>query len=95
MSTDLTSLTLAAARDGLRAKQSMFLTMLLGGIDSLGRPDVRRAHTEPRKQGLTDAHVTSFFTHFRAALEDIGTAPRIMDRVMEKLEASRGEVLNQ
>jgi len=58
--------------DHLRARQSMFITMLLGGrIVYTGR-DIRPAHTEPREKGLNDSHFDTILKYFRASLEEVG-----------------------
>jgi len=81
--------------NGLRAKQVMFLSMLLGNTESFGRPDIRAAHTASRHEGLTDAHVDAFFGHFRSTLEDIGVQPEIVEQIMHELESTRREVLDR
>ena len=42
--------------DGLRARQSMFLTMLLGGARTYGGREIREVHAGARALGLNDSH---------------------------------------
>lgn len=91
----LTPFFAAANMDGLRAKQVMFLSMLLGGAQGFARPDIHGAHDKSRKEGLTDAHFDAFVAHFRATLEEIGVESEIVEKVMQDLEATRREVLGR
>lgn len=85
----------AANMDGLRAKQVMFLSMLLGGGKGFARPELHGAHAKSRTEGLADAHFDAFVAHFRATLEDIGVAHEIVEKVMQDLESTRTEVLGR
>ena len=85
----------ATNMDGLRAKQVMFLSMLLSGEKGMGRPDIDAAHGPSRHAGLTDAHFDAFVGHFRATLETIGVQPDIIDKIMQELETTRSEVLGR
>jgi hemoglobin len=79
----------------LRARQSMFLSMLLGGrIDYTGK-DITVAHAGVREQGLNDAHFDTFLNHFRAALEEVGVKADKVEKVMKLLESKHNAVLNR
>jgi truncated hemoglobin YjbI len=79
----------------LRARQSMFVSMLLGGkIVYTGR-DIGDAHAGSRIKGLTDAHFDKFLQHFREALEEVGVQPDKLQKVMGLLEGTRNTVLNR
>jgi hemoglobin len=80
--------------DHLRARQSMFLSMLVGGKMLYTGRDIRTAHSRPREIGLTDVHFDTFLYHFRAALEEVGVQPDKLDKVMTLLEGTRDAVLN-
>jgi len=81
--------------DHLRARQSMFLTMLLGGqIVYTGR-DIRTAHARPQEQGLDDSHFDTILKHFRKALEEVGVQANNVDKVMMRLEETRDAVLGR
>lgn len=84
-----------ANMDGLRVKQVMFLSMLLGGGKGFVRPDIHGAHVKSRAEGLTDAHFDAFVGHFRATLEEIGVEAEIVAKVMQDLESTRNEVLGR
>ncbi len=78
----------------LLARQSMFITMLLGGKMVYTGRDIRAAHTLPRGIGLNDSHFDTILKHFRAALEEVGVQPHKIQEVMVLLEGTRNAVLN-
>jgi len=77
----------------LRSRQSMFISMLLGGGMYSGK-DIRDAHASSRNDGLNDGHFDSFLNHFRAALEDVGVKPENAEKIMQLLERKRRAVLD-
>ena len=79
----------------LRARQSMFISMLLGGRVVYTGKEISAAHAHARAQGLTDKHFDAFLKHFRAALDEVGVKPDKAAKVMKLLEAKRGTVLNR
>jgi len=79
----------------LRAGQSMFISMLLGGRMVYTGKEIGAAHASARAKGLTEEHFDTFLRHFRAALDEVGVAPDKAEKVMELLEAKRGDVLNR
>jgi hemoglobin len=79
----------------LRARQSMFISMLLGGRVVYTGKEITAAHAQAREQGLNDTHFDAFLKHFRAALEEVGVVADKTEKVMELLESRRGEVLNR
>ena len=81
----------------LLARQSMFISMLLGGrvVYIYTRKDITAAHAQPREQGLNDTHFDAFLKHFRAALEEVGVKADKAEKVMKLLEGKRGAVLNR
>jgi hemoglobin len=78
----------------LRARQSMFVSMLLGGRAVYTGKEIGAAHADARTEGLTDQHFDAFLNHFRAALDEVGVKPEKVDEVMKLLEAQRSTVLN-
>jgi hemoglobin len=79
----------------LRAGQSMFLSMLLGGRVVYTGKEIGAAHAQARANGLTEENFDAFLKHFRAALNEAGVAPDKAEKVMKSLEAKRGAVLNR
>ena len=77
----------------LRSRQSMFVSMLLGGRVVYTGKHVHAAHEKPRKMGMTETHFNTFLTYFRESLEEVGVRPERLDHIMELLRASRDEVL--
>ena len=78
----------------LRARQSMFLSMLLGGRVVYTGKDIHGAHAEARNHGLNDAHFDTFLQHFRSALEEVGVKSEKAEKVIKLLEGKRSAVLN-
>ncbi len=78
----------------LRSRQSMFISMLLGGRVVYTGKDIHDAHARARNHGLSDAHFDAFLKHFRAALEEVGVAKEKAEKVMKLLESRRATVLN-
>jgi hemoglobin len=78
----------------LRARQSMFISMLLGGrIVYTGR-DIHAAHAQAREQGLNDGHFDKFLGHFREALNEVGVEADKVGKVTRLLETRRNAVLS-
>jgi truncated hemoglobin YjbI len=78
----------------LRARQSMFISMLLGGRIVYTGKEITTAHAGAREQGLNDAHFNMFLKHFRDALEEVGVKADKAEKVMTLLESKRNAVLN-
>ena len=77
------------------ARQSMFISMLLGGRVVYTGKEIGASHARAREQGLNDGHFDKFLVHFRAALAEVGVKPDRAEKVMKLLEAKRGLVLNR
>src|SRR5438445_13008878 len=78
----------------LPARQSLFISMLLGGRIVYTGKDIHAAHAHAREQGLNDGHFDRFLTHFREALNDVGVDTDKVEKVTKLLEARRNAVLN-
>ena len=78
----------------LRARQRMFISMLLGGRIVYTGKDIAAAHARARKQGLNDGHFDAFLRHFREALKEVGVEADKAEKVIKLLESRRGAVLN-
>ena len=78
----------------LRSRQSMFISMLLGGRVVYTGKDIHEAHAYARNHGLKDTHFDAFLKHFRAALEEVGVKAEKAEKVIKLLESRRGAVLN-
>lgn len=79
----------------LRTRQSMFVTMLLGGEFVYTGRDIREAHARPRLMGMTDPHFETLLRHFRAALEELGVPPDKVEQVMMRVQGTRKDVLDR
>jgi hemoglobin len=78
----------------LRSRQSMFISMLLGGRVVYTGKDIHAAHAHAREQGLSDGHFDMFLRHFREALNEVGVEVDKVEKVTKLLEGKRGDVLN-
>ena len=78
----------------LRARQSMFISMLLGGRVVYTGKDIHAAHAHARVQGLNDGHFDRFVGHFREALMEVGVEADKVEKVAKLLDARRNDVLN-
>ncbi len=78
----------------LRARQSMFISMLLGGRIVYTGKDIHEAHAHSREQGLNDGHFDRFVGHFREALNEVGVEAHKVEKVTRLLETRRNAVLN-
>lgn len=79
--------------DHLRSRQSMFVSLLLGGKVVYTGKDIHAAHEQPRKMGMNKSHFDTFLKYFRESLEEVGILPDRLDSVIKLLEASRDDVL--
>jgi hemoglobin len=78
----------------LRARQSMFISMLLGGRIVYTGKDIAAAHRQARAKGLNDGHYDRFLEHFRRALREVGVQADKIDTVTKLLESKRRIILN-
>ncbi len=85
----------SADMEHLRSRQSMFISMLLGGRIVYTGKDIAAAHARARELGLNDTHFDTFLKHFRAALEEVGVKADKAEKVMKLLESRRGTVLDR
>jgi hemoglobin len=85
----------AASMDGLRSKQAMFLTMLLGGTRSFSGMDLNHAHARSREQGLTDADFDALLKLFAESLNEIHVEQEYTDEILRLLETTRGRVMGR
>ena len=81
--------------DGLRAKQVMFLVMLLGRTRTFFGRDLTTAHAGARAQGLTDGHFDALVGHFEAALRELGVDEDFTREIIARIEATRDAVLGR
>jgi hemoglobin len=79
----------------LRARQSMFVSMLAGGRVVYSGKDIKAAHAGPRSQGLTDAQFDTILAHFRDSLLEVGVDAANAQKIMVLLEGMRSAVLNK
>lgn len=79
----------------LHARQSMFVSMLLGGRVVYTGKEINAAHAKARMKGLNDSHFDTFLKHFRDALTEVGVKPDKLEKVMQLLETKRSAVLHR
>jgi len=78
----------------LCARQSMFVSMILGGRIVYSGQDIAAVHAHAREQGLNDGHFDRFLKHFREALKEVGVEADKVENVIKLLESRRSVVLN-
>jgi hemoglobin len=78
----------------VRARQSMFISMLLGGRVVYTGKDIAAVHVHARERRLNDGHFDSFLAHFREALKEVGVQASKVEKVVNLLESKRSSVLN-
>jgi hemoglobin len=78
----------------LLARQSMFVSMIVGGQVVYTGRDIHAAHAHAREQGLNDGHFDRFLRHFREALTEQGVEADKVEKVLKLLEGKRSAVLN-
>jgi len=76
-----------ARHTGVSQRQSMFISMLLGGRVVYTGKDISASHAQSREEGVNDTHFDAFLKHFRAALEEVGVKADKRERVMKHLES--------
>ncbi len=80
---------------GLHARQSMFVSMLVGGQKVYTGKNLSLAHAGSRMKGMTDVHFDTMLDHFRAALTEIQVPPQRVAEIMTLLEGTRDAVLSR
>lgn len=81
--------------ENLRARQAMFLTMLLGGAQRFTGRDLATAHAGARLKGMDDASFDALMKLFRESLEEINVESAYIDEVLTLLESTRNDVLGR
>ncbi len=84
-----------ADMQALRAKQVMFINMLMGSSRTYGGGNLAAAHAGAREQGLNDEHFDALLGHFEAAFNELGVAEDYTREMMGLLETSRSAVLGR
>ena len=78
---------------GLYARQSMFVSMLVGGQKVYSGKNLTLAHAGARLKGMSDVHFDTMLDHFRAALAEVQVAPNRVAEIITLLEGTRDAVL--
>ena len=79
----------------LRARQAMFVSMLVGGSRSFNGRDLTTAHAGARAQGLNDAHFDALLEHFAESLQQLDVAEDYTREILALLEGTRNAVLGR
>jgi hemoglobin len=74
---------------------SSFLTNVLGGPSLYTGKNMRRAHAESVKNGLSDEHVNAMMECVSATLHELKVKPDIISEVISTVEKYRDDVLNR
>jgi hemoglobin len=81
--------------EGLRAKQVMFLIMLVGRTRTFSGQDLNAAHAGARAQGLTDEHFDALLGHFEAAMRELEVSDDYTREIIGRIEKTRDAVLGR
>ena len=81
--------------ENMRARQAMFLTMLLGGSRTFSGRDLATAHAGARQKGLDDESFDALLKLFHESLQETGVAPDYTSEIMQLLENTRDQVLGR
>lgn len=77
------------------AKQTGFLTMVLGGPNRYTGRDMRTSHKPLVARGLADEHVDVVIEHLGATLLELGATPAQVAEVARIAESVRDDVLDR
>ncbi len=72
-----------------------FLTNILGGPSLYTGNNMRRAHTDSVKDGLSDEHVNAMMECVSATLRELKIETDIISEVISTIEKYRDDVLNR
>ena len=81
--------------ENLRARQAMFLSMLLGGEQQFTGRDLKAAHADSRRQGMDDDSFDALMRIFRESLEEVQVEPAYIEEILTLLESKRDAVLGR
>ncbi len=81
--------------ENLKARQAMFLTMLLGGTRSFSGMDLNQAHAKPRAEGMADDDFDALLRVFDAALREVRVEHAYIHEVLSLLESTRDRVMGR
>jgi len=85
----------AVDMDRQRAKQTAFLTMVLGGPNNYTGKDMRSAHAHLVTRGLNDLHVDVVIEHLGATLKELGANEQQIADVAALANSVRNDVLGR
>jgi hemoglobin len=81
--------------ESLKAKQVMFLVMLLGHQRMFTQHDLNAAHSGARTQGLTDEHFDAMLGHFEASMRQLDVEADYTRAILARIESTRDAVLGR
>ena len=79
----------------MRARQAMFISMLLGGSRSFNGRDLTTAHAGARALGLNDVHFDALLEHFEESLRQVDVPENYTREILARLETTRNAVLEE
>lgn len=78
-----------------KRKMSSFLTNIFGGPSLYLGKTMRKAHKQVVENGLNDEHVDAMVECVSATLKELDIDTKIINKVMEKIEEHRDDVLGR
>ncbi len=79
----------------LRASQTAFVSMALGGPHQYTGEHLRKAHERLVARGLSDVHFDAVAMHLAAAMRELGVAETMISEALTVVETTRNDVLNR
>lgn len=76
-------------------KQVAFMTWAFDGPDEYKGRDLRTAHQDLVKRGLSDVHFDAVSTHLVATLKEMGVEQSLIDEAMARIVPTRKDVLSR
>jgi hemoglobin len=81
--------------DKQAAKQKAFLTMAFGGPHNYSGKDMRNAHANLVKNGLSDEHFDAVMENLGATLQELNVPDELIAEAAKIAESTRNDVLSR
>lgn len=81
--------------EALRRSQSAFVTYAFGGPNHYTGKNMRAAHANSVKNGLSDVHFDLVAGHLKSAMEELNVPTNLIDEALNIVGSTRTDVLNR
>jgi len=76
-------------------KQISFMAWAFGGPQQYMGRDLREAHADLVKRGLSEEHFAAVVRHLRETLEELDVAPADVNEAIARIGGTKGQVLDR